>query len=207
MKTKDEPRRTQAVRRQEMRRRLTSAAIACLDELGYAQTSITAVQNRAGVSRGALLHHFPNKRELIAATARAVLDSAIERMKRPGRSPDTVEELLVHYWRTVTDTPAGRAYVEILTACRTDEELREAVGQVIATWESGLTIATLERFVGRRITGPPEDVGALWGLCSSFLRGLLLDASLDAERSEQQVRLFARLLLVFEGQSVDTAQI
>ncbi|MEN0060703.1 MAG: TetR/AcrR family transcriptional regulator [Myxococcota bacterium] len=189
-------RRPQAERRRDTQRKLTNAVVRCLDQLGYAQTSITAVQEAAGVSRGAVLHHFPSKLELIAGTAKVLLTQALERTQdaEPWRGATSVEELVVHYWRTVVDTPAGRAYLEILGACRTDEELRAAVQEVVEEWESGLTSAALERFIGRPMPTKPDDVVALWGMCRSFLRGLLLDMSVDSQRSEQQVRLFARLL-------------
>src|SRR5262245_56941941 len=50
-----------------MRARLLDATIDCLPELGYAGTTTTEVAERAGVSRGAQLHHFPTKEELVLA--------------------------------------------------------------------------------------------------------------------------------------------
>lgn len=41
-------------------------------ELGYEATSLELVQRRAGVSRGALYHHFSSKQDLFAATLDAV---------------------------------------------------------------------------------------------------------------------------------------
>ena len=50
-----------------MRERLLGAAVDCLIERGYAGTSTTLVSERAGVSRGAQLHHFPSKADLLVA--------------------------------------------------------------------------------------------------------------------------------------------
>ncbi|MEN0062440.1 MAG: TetR/AcrR family transcriptional regulator [Myxococcota bacterium] len=190
-------RRPQAERRRETQRKLINAVVRCLDEIGYAQTTLAAVQAAAGLSRGALLHHFPNKQALIAATAESILGSALEvaRDGQPWRGARSIEALLVDYWRTVANTPRGRAYVEIMSACRTDAELREAVTEVVADWEPGLTLAALERFIGRRFAQAPEDVKTLWRICNSFLRGLLLDPALDPERAERQIRLFAKVLV------------
>ena len=41
--------------------------IDCLTELGWAGTTTTEVSQRAGVSRGAQLHHFPSKQDLVVA--------------------------------------------------------------------------------------------------------------------------------------------
>ena len=50
-----------------MRARLLEATVDCLVERGFAGTSTTLVSERAGVSRGAQLHHFPTKNDLVVA--------------------------------------------------------------------------------------------------------------------------------------------
>ena len=59
------------------RARIIAAMIRRLDAAGYAGASIGQVQEDAGVSRGALTHHFPTKQALTAATARRLLDAAL----------------------------------------------------------------------------------------------------------------------------------
>src|SRR5438270_8079387 len=59
--------RTQQQRRDETRRALLDAAVESLIEVGFARTTTLEVQRRADVSRGALLHHFPSKAELLVA--------------------------------------------------------------------------------------------------------------------------------------------
>lgn len=62
------PRRTQAERSETTRRKLIEAALVLLRERGYGGLRTNEVSDRAGVSRGAQLHHFPTKHELILAT-------------------------------------------------------------------------------------------------------------------------------------------
>src|SRR5512140_1920296 len=59
--------RTQQQRRDETRRALLDAAVESLIEVGFARTTTLEVQRRADASRGALLHHFPSKTELLVA--------------------------------------------------------------------------------------------------------------------------------------------
>src|ERR1044072_3583624 len=59
--------RTQQQRREETRRALLDAAVESLIEVGFARTTPLGVQRGADVSRGALLHHFPSKAELLVA--------------------------------------------------------------------------------------------------------------------------------------------
>ena len=63
----------------EARHKLIEATIFCLDNFGYADTSIARIQDQANVSRGALTHHFPSKEELVIAT----IDSLLEKLLRP----------------------------------------------------------------------------------------------------------------------------
>lgn len=53
-----------------MRLRLLEATVDSLVELGWTGTTTTEVSRRAGVSRGAQLHHFPNKFELVTAAVK-----------------------------------------------------------------------------------------------------------------------------------------
>jgi AcrR family transcriptional regulator len=60
-------RRSQAQRSSATREALLDATIACLVEDGYASTTTSRVAERAGVSRGAHLHHFQTRPALVAA--------------------------------------------------------------------------------------------------------------------------------------------
>ncbi len=61
------PRRTQAERSETMRARLATAAFETIAEGGLKALRLRAVAEAAGVSQGALLHHFPDKNAVILA--------------------------------------------------------------------------------------------------------------------------------------------
>ena len=46
---------------------ILDAALECFIDIGYANTTTAKIADRAKVSRGAMLHHFPSKTELIQA--------------------------------------------------------------------------------------------------------------------------------------------
>lgn len=73
--------RTQQQRREETRRALLDAAVQSLIEVGFARTTTLEVQRRADVSRGALLHHFPSKAELLVAAVDHLAEMRAREMK------------------------------------------------------------------------------------------------------------------------------
>lgn len=60
-------RRRQAERSEATKRRILGAARALFAEQGYEATPVEEILGRAGISKGAFYHHFPDKRELLAA--------------------------------------------------------------------------------------------------------------------------------------------
>ena len=59
--------RTQQERSRVTQQRLLDATVDCLVEHGWAGTTTTLIAERAGVSRGAQLHHYPTKAALVLA--------------------------------------------------------------------------------------------------------------------------------------------
>jgi AcrR family transcriptional regulator len=119
--------RTQQQRRDETRRALLDAAVESLIEVGFARTTTLEVQRRAEVSRGALLHHFPSKAELLVAAVDHLAEMRARELKQlanqlpEGRArTDAVLDLL---WQCFSGTMFQVA-MELRTAARTDPELR-----------------------------------------------------------------------------------
>src|SRR5437764_3220914 len=70
-------RRTQAQRSASTRAALLDATITSLVEVGYANTTTTGIAERAGVSRGAQMHHFPTKADLVASAIEHLADKRV----------------------------------------------------------------------------------------------------------------------------------
>src|SRR5436190_7809532 len=67
-------RRSNAERSAATQARLLDATIECLVERGWAGTSTTEIVRRAGVSRGAQVHHYPTKEDLVLAAVEHLVD-------------------------------------------------------------------------------------------------------------------------------------
>ena len=128
-------RRTQEQRSTETRARLLDATIECLVRYGYAGTTTPRVAEMAGVTRGAQVHHFGSKNDLViaalqhlaakrtAAVAGNVADLA--------DTEDPVGKVLDLLW-DLHQGPMFIAAVELWVAGRTDP----ALGREVAKFES-----------------------------------------------------------------------
>ena len=129
MSTPAPPRQTQAVRSRDTRLKLMRAVVDCLIEVGWSGTTTTLVSERAGVSRGAQLHHFASRGELVAAAVEHVgTEAARELRARADALPRPVPTaavvgLIVDFYVS----PVFAAALELWVAARTDAELRELV--------------------------------------------------------------------------------
>lgn len=119
--------RTQAQRRDETRRALLDAAVESLVEHGFAGTTTLEVQKRANVSRGALLHHFPSKAELLVATIAHLAHLRGKDLKQRSAAlptgPARIEAVLDLIWECFNG-PLFQVGVELRAAARTEPELR-----------------------------------------------------------------------------------
>src|SRR5436305_2316200 len=66
-------RRSQEERREATRGAVLDATVECLAERGYAGTTTTRIARRARVSRGALLHYYASKIELLTSAIEHIL--------------------------------------------------------------------------------------------------------------------------------------
>lgn len=126
-------RRTQLERRTATRGVLLQATVGCLVELGYQRTTTLEIERRAGVSRGARIHHFPTKAELLAAAVDHLYDRLAEHYGQAFGRPttersdaDRLRSGLRLLWG-VYRQPDYSAVLELMMAARTDEELRASL--------------------------------------------------------------------------------
>jgi AcrR family transcriptional regulator len=116
-----------------MRLRLLDATVDCLVRYGYAGTTTTKVTELAGVTRGAQVHHFPTRADLVAAAVRHLAqrraDLAFERIDAVREAPDPLDAALDLMWE-IHQGPVLYATIEMWVAARTDPELREHMTKV-----------------------------------------------------------------------------
>jgi AcrR family transcriptional regulator len=182
--------RTQEERSAETRERLLDATIACLLELGYTGTSTTEVCQRTGLSRGALLHHFPTKQVLvIEAVRRLVARMGIENLAHAaGVAPteDPLDRMFDVIWTNFRQ-PLFHAVLELWIAARTDPELHASLHS--AERERGRGIAVLYESIAG-IAAERADFADLLQLTLHLMRGMALQRLMRPDDRERE-RLYA----------------
>lgn len=182
----------------EMRQRILNATVALLVDTGYARTSTWAVCERAGVSRGALLHHFPTRIDLFVAAAshlaQAPLDLLDARLSAtPAR--DQPKLFLDWLWSTL-DGDLFTVGLELLTAARTEPELLKAIraGGDLLQQRLEQIIHGIVRANGR-VPGDRLDIALQ--LSIPAVRGIGLDLAVggDARKHRRLYRVWQRLLV------------
>lgn len=169
------------------RQRLLEAAVSCLAEHGWAGSTVSAVAERAGVSRGAAQHHFPTREDLFTAAVEYVAEerSTALRTLAPQDRGTVVAALVdlytgplfraaLHLWVAASNEPqlharvtelearvgreSHRIAVELLRADESVPGARETV-QGVLDMARGLGLANLLTDDGAR----RERVVAQWG--------------------------------------------
>lgn len=159
-----------------MRRRVCEAAATHLAEFGYYRTSIGKIAERAGVSQGALQHHFPSKDDLIEAVAHFVLRRSVKWFSQARfdlvRDPNAFAEVVRRSWREQFLSDEYAALLEILTASRTDEALCQRITPALAHWREAINAELTELLPATSRT--VQDLDAIHSISRAMMTGLLV---------------------------------
>lgn len=193
-RTRIRTRRSQEARSAETRARLLDATLGCLIERGYGATSTPEVCRRAKLSRGAMLHHFPTREELVIssvahlATRRASeIRAHAQELAGRGEPLDAVLELM---W-SAYDGPLFHAALELWVAARSDRALHRALYPVERTLGRGMR--ELWSDVLSLSLGPDparqRKLDDLVALTQHLLRGMAVQRILKTDDAQRR-RLF-----------------
>lgn len=162
-------RRSQEERTAETREALIDAAIATIHEQGYTAASTTLIAERAGVSRGAILHQFGTRAALMAEVVAEVyrremaIYTRLVTQEQQGQNIYDWPRILME----VLGMPSGIAVLEILLASQSDKDLTETVRNRQAEVEEA-ALATMRADLG----GKAESALAVKRLMVWAVRGI-----------------------------------
>lgn len=181
-------RRTQAERSAAMRTRLLDATIDCLVAYGYAGTTTPRVAERAGVTRGAQIHHFRSKEDLVVAAiehlAQQRTQAAIRELGRVQASPDPVSTVLEFVWEA-HQGPLFLASMELWVAARTDPVLAREIERVEPVVNSTL-VAAIAQLIPERAA--QKEIRNSVYTAMDALRGILVASFVDQDSQRARRR-------------------
>lgn len=186
----------------DVQRRILDAAVEVMLEHGYSGASTVRIQERAGVSRGRLLHHFPSRDALLIAASQHLARARVGELPSEHSWPTDPGERI----DAVVDTMAATftqgyfwAATELWIAARTHEELRDALLPGEREIARAVRVA-MDSFFGPDLASRPGYEGLREVLFTS-LRGMALTTSFDprdepTRRHVERLKQLARTVLL-----------
>ncbi|WJV25064.1 MULTISPECIES: TetR/AcrR family transcriptional regulator [Pseudomonas] len=162
---------------EETRSKLIASARQAFGSLGYANTSMDDLTAEAGLTRGALYHHFGDKKGLLAAVVEQLDAEMDQRLEAISRDTDDLWEAFVQRCRTYLEM-AQEAEIQRIVL----QDARAVLGDLAEASEEQC-VASLSTLLdelmqaGLVVNAPSEALARL-------INGSLLDASLWIARDE-----------------------
>ncbi|MGL4305684.1 MAG: TetR/AcrR family transcriptional regulator [Mycobacteriaceae bacterium] len=173
-------RRTQEQRSTEMQARLLDSTIDCLVAYGYVGTTTLRVAEKAGVTRGALIHHFRSKTDLVMAAitylASKRTHAAMKKIDSFKNGDNLQKRILDLIW-DVHSGPVFIATVELWVAGRTDSILAEQMRKFEPIVVSDI-LSLVTQYVPEKRQREARDFAYI---AMDTIRGILVSSYVDSD--------------------------
>jgi AcrR family transcriptional regulator len=164
--------------------------VTCLVEYGYSDTTVVKIAEMAGVSRGAQLHHFPSKEDLLTSAIEHLAEKRFNEIRTFAKPPDKADlpdsaitaEAIELVWSTFTG-PLFLAAMELWQASRTDAPLRACV-YVVERSLGRVVHAMVEDLFPSSVTDA-SDFDQRFATVTYLMRGLALTRLLKVDPAEE----------------------
>ncbi|WP_249138363.1 TetR/AcrR family transcriptional regulator [Phenylobacterium montanum] len=157
---------------QRTRARILDCAMKLFAEIGYAAATNPRIAEEAGLTRGAMLYHFPTREALVDAAvghiqaARLALLSAAADQGAPGG--DVADQAIDSYWAALQSTPF-KAFAELEAAARLDADVRQRIAAAQSEFDHAQVGEPFARMIS---TGAGARFQASRDLARFMLEGL-----------------------------------
>jgi AcrR family transcriptional regulator len=180
---------------------LLEAAILCLAETGYARATTELIAKRAKLSRGAMLHHYATKRDLIENVIDYIcykrMKEFVENIRRLTDEQRIEQQAgLEIYWQGYLSLDY-QAFLELQIAARTDEDLRACFEPRAQRFDRLRTEASRLMFPEYQDDWSKLDIAV--DFCQATMQGLLLNRDIIEPRSRRVAvrKLFSAAIYAF----------
>jgi AcrR family transcriptional regulator len=155
------------------RERLVRATIDEIYAVGYHAATTQQIAERAQVSRGALLHHFPTRADLVLAALETVLADGTAEIKAVSQDVRSGALPLGDFVEFLWPLFSGRFFhlsMELINESRTDAELRQCLIPVVQRFHAALDAIWVE-FCDSDAR-PPREARIILNLTVNLMRGM-----------------------------------
>lgn len=175
------------IRSARTRERVLQAAIRCVYELGLQNASTVEITKRAGISRGAMLHHYPSKEDLLGAAYDALLKSEADKFRDVAgdyaEGEVTLDAFIDYLWSRFSSRSFAIT-LDYVVAARTDPKMRGRVEDARKTYDRALD-EIWGQFFARNGDSAKEAKRKL-NLTVSLFRGLGLQYWIQSDRTDTE---------------------
>ncbi|MFZ2529723.1 MAG: TetR/AcrR family transcriptional regulator [Rhodococcus sp. (in: high G+C Gram-positive bacteria)] len=186
----DRRRRAEQERSRTTRTTILDAAVEVLVAHGYSLTTTVRIQQAAGVSRGRLLHHYPNRDLLLVAAVHHLAARGVRDVDRDRHwPPEPAERIAVAVdlmWQHFRQ-PYFWASMELWLAARSHEDLRAELLPLERAL-GGMIKEQTDRFFGPDLTAH-RLYAEIRDLVYTSMRGVALGYAIDPRDAETDVYL------------------
>ena len=178
--------------------RILEAAVGLLAERGYAATSTPAVASAAGLSRTAMLYHFPSRQALIEAVVNYVTRRRVDmqaEMQAHLPHDETFRSRSVDSTWEQLQSNEFRAFCELSMAAQTDAELAAVFEPALAAFDRARREMALQLAEPAVAASPVFDLRR--DLHRFLLEGMAQQGGITYDQELRKERLFAFLKLVW----------
>lgn len=177
---------------------LLEAALECLVELGYGATTTIEVARRAGVSRGAQLHHFPTRADLLSATVESLFERRNAEFRKAFANFDPGQDQLggaIDLLWSMFRGPTFVAWAELWLAARTDPELAVKLVQIGDRFDRQ-SLDTLRELMPPAPGADPDFQRLALAFTYSLMNGMALEGLVPHERLAPPEELVGALKVI-----------
>jgi AcrR family transcriptional regulator len=189
------PRRTQAERSETTRKQLLDAATKLIRQKGFGGLRTIEVARVAGVSRGALMHHFPSKHALVVAILTYVNEITFAQSTRRAQLARSSSDPIAEIIKDAEDFFLGDYFFIELAIAMSDEStrrLRRETHQFTRQTRFSIEAAWLDTLISSGI--PRQLASDVLSLTLSAVRGFSVRMLIENDPEQ-----FTQLMNVWRG--------
>tara|TARA_R110001599_G_scaffold351946_1_gene585263 strand:- start:3953 stop:4561 length:609 start_codon:yes stop_codon:yes gene_type:complete len=161
---------------------ILEATVECIYKYGYVGATLSVIAGHANVTRGALQHHFGNRRiDLMQEAAEYLYDIYFDQFV-PLIGGSDPRQTLSNIWqlqKTLFKQRETKVLIEIWVACHSDGELAEKILPLFKKLDASLEEEWLSRFVPAGLA--PDAIQQLRYLQRTMLRGAAVEHLISSD--------------------------